>query len=83
MRTITKVAIAAGALAICTAGGFGVGVAAGDQPHMQSALGYLNSAKGELSVALHNKGGHRVNALRLVNQAITETQAGIAAGDGD
>ena len=28
-------------------------------------------------------GGHRVNALKDVNAAITEVQAGIAVGDGD
>ncbi|MFI4933286.1 MAG: hypothetical protein ACHP7N_01595 [Caulobacterales bacterium] len=56
-------------------------IAQENQPHMQSALVDLQSAKGELSVALHNKNGHRVNALNLVNQAIGEVQAGIAAGD--
>jgi hypothetical protein len=33
-----------------------------------------------LQVAEANKCGHRVNALRLVNEAIGEVQAGIAAG---
>ncbi len=57
---------------------FGCGYAV--QPHMQNALAALQSARGELQVAEHNKGGHRVNAIRLVDQAIAEVRAGIAAG---
>jgi hypothetical protein len=47
---------------------------------MQAALRALRNANGELNAALPDKGGHRVNAINLVNQAITETEAGIAAG---
>ncbi len=47
---------------------------------MQNALDSLNTAKSELQVATRNKGGHRATALRLVNQAIGETEAGIAVG---
>jgi hypothetical protein len=50
------------------------------QPHMQNALGALQNARSELQVAEANKGGHRVTALRLINEAIGEVQAGIAAG---
>jgi hypothetical protein len=50
------------------------------QPHMKSALQALNSAKTHLNKATHNKGGHRVKALALVNSAISEVQKGIAAG---
>jgi hypothetical protein len=50
------------------------------QPHMQNALGALQNARAELQVAERDKGGHRVNALRLINEAIGEVQAGIAAG---
>jgi hypothetical protein len=53
-----------------------------DQPHMRSALQALRNAQGQLSIATHNKSGHRENALNLVNQAITEVEAGIAAGEG-
>jgi hypothetical protein len=52
------------------------------QPHMQSALADLQAAKGELQAAEADKGGYRVKALALVNQAITDTQAGIAVGSG-
>lgn len=78
MQVRAKVALAAGALAIATGVGYGVGQA--QQPHMFAALGDLKSARGELQVAMHDKGGHRANALGLVNQAIGEVQAGISAG---
>ena len=77
MQTRTKAAFAAGVLALTMAAGYGVGVAEGSQPHMQSALASLQSAKVELQVAEENKGGHRANALALVNQAIGEVRAGI------
>ena len=48
-----------------------------DQPHMQAALDALRNAKRELSDATSDKGGHRVRALRLVNQAIGEVERGI------
>ena len=77
MQLRTKAVLAAGMLAITSAAGYGVGIAQADQPHMQSALAELQSARGELIVAEANKGGHRVNALNLVNQAISEVKAGI------
>jgi inosine/xanthosine triphosphate pyrophosphatase family protein len=49
---------------------------------MQNALAALQTARAELTIAEQNKGGHRANALNLVNQAITEVQAGIAVGAG-
>jgi hypothetical protein len=49
-----------------------------NQPHMQAALASLTNARGELQAGATNKGGHRVNALNLVNQAIVEVQAGMA-----
>jgi hypothetical protein len=55
-------------------------VAAPPQPHMYNALGALQNARSELQVAERDKGGHRVTALRLINDAINEVQAGIAAG---
>jgi|RhiMetdeSRZDD1v2_1073273.scaffolds.fasta_scaffold556441_2 hypothetical protein len=48
-----------------------------DQPHMQSALDSLRNAKRELDQATSDKGGHRVRALRLVNQAIGEVERGV------
>lgn len=53
-----------------------------DQPHMQAALAALKTALNDLNQAEADKGGHRANAIRLVNQAITEVNAGIEAGEG-
>ncbi len=50
------------------------------QPHMQSALASLRAAKQQLEVARHNKGGHRVRAINLVNQAINQVETGIRVG---
>ena len=77
MQLRTKAVLAAGMLVLTSAAGYGVGIAQADQPHMQSALAELQSARGELIVAEANKGGHRVNAINLVNQAIAEVKAGI------
>jgi len=51
------------------------------QPHMRAALDALKSAKRELDSAEHNKGGHRVKALELVERAIEQTRKGIEAGE--
>jgi len=52
------------------------------QPHMRAALEALRTAKRHLELAEADKGGHRVKAVELVNQAITETEAGIAYAAG-
>ena len=49
-----------------------------DQPRMQQARANLETAKSELQVAEHNKGGHRAKAIEYVNAAITEVDRGIA-----
>ena len=48
-----------------------------DQPHMQAALEALRNAKRELDAATSDKGGHRVKAIRLVEQAISQVEQGI------
>jgi len=53
-------------------------VAAGDQPFMQAARADLQTAKRELQRATPDKGGHRVKAIALVNQAIAQVNQGIA-----
>lgn len=62
----------------------GVGFAAGSvvaaQPRMWNALHALQNARGELEAAISDKAGHRVNAIRLIDEAIGEVRAGIAAG---
>jgi len=47
------------------------------QPHMQAAIDQLQAAKSELEEARANKGGHRMRAIELIDQAIAEAQAGI------
>jgi hypothetical protein len=68
------------AVATIAAASFAGGCVVAAQPHMQNALAALQNARAELQVAEANKAGHRVNAIRLVNEAIGEVQAGIAAG---
>ena len=48
-----------------------------NQPHMQAALQHLRQAAEELQRADRDKGGHRVQALNLTQQAINHVQAGI------
>jgi hypothetical protein len=74
-----RVAWVAAVTAIAGAAFIG-GLAVAAQPHMDNALGALQTAKSELQVAEANKGGHRVAAIRLVDQAIAEVRAGIRAG---
>jgi hypothetical protein len=74
-RTAKIVAIVA-----LTGGAFIAGCAVAAQPHMQNALAALQNARAELQVAEHNKGGHRAEALDLVNRAINQVQQGIAVG---
>ncbi len=70
------------AAGICVVGlaAFGIGYAVAAQPHMQAALSALQKAKAELDAAIADKAGHRVKAIALVDDAITEVRAGIAAG---
>ena len=53
------------------------GEAEAAQPNMQRALRALENARDALQAARSNKGGHRVEALRLVNAAIREVRRGI------
>ncbi|HEY0219543.1 MAG TPA: hypothetical protein VGC26_07245 [Afipia sp.] len=47
------------------------------QGNMERALAALYSALGSLRESTPDKGGHRVRAMNLIQQAINETQAGI------
>jgi len=47
------------------------------QGNMERALGSLQEALSFLQSASSDKGGHRENAIRLIREAIGETQAGI------
>jgi hypothetical protein len=48
-----------------------------DQPEMRAALQHLREAQRNLNDASHDKGGHRLRALDLVNQAISEVEKGM------
>ena len=52
-------------------------VLADSQPHMQAALESLRQAKEHLQQAEHDKGGHREKAIKNVDQAIKNTEAGM------
>jgi hypothetical protein len=54
-------------------------VAAEEQPAMRDAIEHLRKAEAALQRASSDKGGHRVNALGLVREAIVETRKGIRA----
>jgi len=51
------------------------------QPRLEAAFDHLKAARSELEMAEHNKGGHRVRAIELVDQAIDETKAAIEFGE--
>jgi len=59
-----------------------VSSARANQPFMVAALEALRAAKGNLIQAEPNKGGHRDNAIQLVNQAIAQVEEGIAFAAG-
>ena len=67
-------------LLVVLTGGFVAGRASAAQPHMQAALDHLKVAKHELEIATENKGGHREAAIKIINSAITEVEAGIEVG---
>jgi hypothetical protein len=54
--------------------------ASADQGHMERALDALRSARSELNQASHDKGGHRTNAIQLIDQAIEQVKEGIRVG---
>lgn len=68
------------ALAVAIIASFGIGYAIAAQPHMHNALDLLQSARSQLNQATWNKGGHRARAIELVDRAIVQVRAGIAAG---
>jgi len=47
------------------------------QPEMAAAIHHLREAQQNLEAASRDKGGHRIRALQLIEQAIRETQEGI------
>jgi hypothetical protein len=66
---------------VAVAGGASYAAAQTHQPHMEKALADLQNARAELNLATRDKGGHRGRAVQMVDQAIGEVRAGMAAGD--
>lgn len=56
------------------------GTALAVQGRMLAARDHLNAAYAQLNLATADKGGHRVKAMGLVQQAINEVNMGISAG---
>ncbi len=50
------------------------------QGKMLNARSNLLAARHWLAIAAHNKGGHRVAAIGLIDQAIGQVNAGISVG---
>jgi hypothetical protein len=68
---------------LCAVAAFGIAVAVGcasgpRQPRMVAALDELRAARAELEVAVADKGGHRVRAIELVDDAIEQVRRGIS-----
>jgi hypothetical protein len=68
---------AAGAVAAVGATALATAPAEAAQIHMDVALGTLNTALRQLQDAMADKGGYRVKAIALVQQAIADVEAGI------
>jgi len=77
MKSNFKTAFVAGGFAVAMATGVFIGQALASQPHMQSALDALRTARSELVAATANKGDHRLKSLDYVDQAIAEVKSGI------
>lgn len=69
-------------LAGLVGGAYVIGCATAAQPHMYNALNALQTARAELGMAEHDKGGHLPIAIERVDQAINQVRLGIAAGGG-
>lgn len=53
------------------------------QKHMQNALEHLRQARQALDNAKGNKGGHRQNAIELVDKAIAQVEKGMEFAEDD
>jgi len=77
LRLIVAGIIAAGALGVV-----GAGTAWAVQIHMANARADLQQGLTQLQLADPDKGGHRDQAINLVQQAIDQVDAGIQYADG-
>ena len=69
--------VLAGALATVVTVPYVTAAHAEEQPHMEAAHQLLKMAKEHLQLATTDKGGHRVKAIGLVNDAVEQVQKGI------
>jgi hypothetical protein len=69
--------VVAGALTAASFSVLGAGTAYAVQEHMFNARNDLQQGLGELQQADHDKGGHRDQAINLVQQAIDQVNQGI------
>jgi hypothetical protein len=81
MHSKLRTGLGVSALAVTLAAGVFIGEALAAQPHMHAALDDLRAARSELDAATHNKGGHRVTAIGLIDQAIAEVKEGMEDAD--
>ena len=79
MRLFSRAALVIGTILVSSAVGYAIGHADLVPDNMNRAVGDLQAAQRELEVNTLDYGGHRLNALNLVNQAIVEAKASIAA----
>ena len=77
MKTSRNRIVVACLLCVVLLSGFIMGRASADQPHMQAALEHLRAARAELDKAEADKGGHRLKAIALVNDAIAQVEKGV------
>jgi|HubBroStandDraft_6_1064221.scaffolds.fasta_scaffold203746_1 hypothetical protein len=75
-RSRLRLGVFALLFALCFAA-IGAGTVLAAQTYMINARNDLRSALTNLEDAQTNKGGHRVNAINLVKQAINEVNIGI------
>jgi uncharacterized phage infection (PIP) family protein YhgE len=78
-RTTFRTATVVAGIALAT---LGVGTAHADQPDMYGARNDLQQAINSLRSAQDDKGGHRVNAINLAQQAIDQVNQGIQFAGG-
>jgi hypothetical protein len=81
MKLDIRTALIAGGFAATLGTGIFVGQALAAQPHMGAALESLRAARSELDMATHNKGGHRVKAIGLIDEAIDQVKMGMDDAD--
>jgi hypothetical protein len=77
-RQLAALATGAAAAGLTIAGTQG---AVAYQGNMERAMSALYDALASLREATPDKGGHRVNAMNLIQQAIVQVQAGIEYAD--